>query len=150
MKYVEEFNELLRKQGKEITARLLAGYVYFKNGNKEKADFHLNGALNNQLKYIKELGQDANQSHYIYLVSIYSALGNREMALKTLKKALKCEEIDHLIFEVADLKHNPIYETIADEPEFKRYVSSVESRIHDTQLKVKELLKKEWKVLGLD
>jgi TolB-like protein/AraC-like DNA-binding protein len=150
LKYAKEYEEKVNLQDKETIPHSLVGYVYLKNEQKEKADYHLSMALKYQLNYIEESSKNANQKDYLILVSIYLALGNKEMALKTLEKLMKIKEIDYNIFEIANLKNSPIYETIADELEFQKYISSVENRFIETQTKSKELIIKEWKVLGFD
>jgi len=144
LKHVEEYIGSQEKQGEKITPNGMIGFIYMKNGLKEKAAFHFDGNIQNQLKLLEETQPDTRFWNYFNLMHIYSAKGEKEKALENFRKAVKCKEPESAYFYVNTLinfKYSPMYETIREEPEFMKFIRLKEDKYMADREKIKKLFR---------
>ena len=104
-----------------------AGYVYWKNGYKEEAEYYLNKALENSYKQIK-LGRDLSAQFLSYydIAAGHAFRGERDKAYENLK-IFNQKKIMPLSM-VTLIKVDPLFDSIRDEPEFQQIVKDMESK----------------------
>jgi tetratricopeptide (TPR) repeat protein len=103
--------------------QLRFGYIYWQLGNKEKAEDYFN-EVSAYYNRINELGLPLIGSS-LNLARVYAFRGEKEEAYKILRTYIQSQVIPSHI--VADIKGNPIFNGIRDEPEFQQIVRDVES-----------------------
>jgi tetratricopeptide (TPR) repeat protein len=139
-KYVIALENEYLKTGRGIEPDILSGYIYFKIGDAEKADFHLNGS---EQKLFKEIESNPinKQLYYSYwnLAKIYSIWGDKRKALDNLKM-LKNRKTDYL-FLINYLNYYPFFDFIRDEPEFIEVLKDVEAKYQAEHERAGKLLK---------
>jgi TolB-like protein/AraC-like DNA-binding protein/Tfp pilus assembly protein PilF len=136
---IEEENELT-KLGKALGPECYFGYIYLKNGQLKKANYHLNG----QLKYFVSSvasNRPFAQQYYsqMYLASIYAALGEKEKAIENIKM-LKKRKANYKWLQTY-VKYFPLLDNIRNEPEFAEVLKDVEAKYQKTHLRAGELIK---------
>jgi len=85
-KYLIALENEYSKTGKEIKPDILIGYIYLKNGEPKKADYHLKGSVKRLLKDT-ESNWINEQRFYSYwnLAKVYSIMGDKRKAYDNLK-----------------------------------------------------------------
>jgi tetratricopeptide (TPR) repeat protein len=144
LKHVEEYIGPKEKQGEKVTPDGLIGFIYLKNGQKEKAAYHFDWYISNQLKLIEESQPNPGFWNYFRLMYIYSAKGEKEKALENFRKAVKCKDAESVAFNVNILfycKYSPMYETIREEPEFMKFIRQKEDNYMTDREKIKKLFR---------
>ncbi|HAQ19445.1 MAG TPA: hypothetical protein DCR40_09475 [Prolixibacteraceae bacterium] len=149
LKHLEEQNEIMIKNGNPIFTNFNTISIYLKNGMKEKADYQLKEALNNQMHIIELNGQDADKWDYLKLFGLYCAMGNNKLALENVNKAMNSKKRVFNLIDMTVLLYSPAFELIQDEPEFKEFVKTAEESLLKEQVKIKKLLQNNKKLLGL-
>jgi hypothetical protein len=115
------------KSGKDFKPDFLAGYIYLKNGDVKKADYHLKGSAKELLKDIESNGIDAQQLYsYWDLAKIYSIMGEKRKALDNLKMLKNRKTVPCLMVTYA--KFHPFFDNIRDEPEFTEVLKDMEAK----------------------
>ncbi len=126
------FQKYIDKQASDETISYNSdglAFLYLKYGQNEKADSAFDASirkLNFQIEYYN--WQELTVSH-ILLASVYSAMGEIEKAIETLRQ----NKSTHLL-AVTELKYNPMFDKIRNEPEFQVILALIESeyqKIHD-------------------
>jgi TolB-like protein/AraC-like DNA-binding protein len=139
-KYVIALENEYLKTGRDIEPEILSGYIYLKNGDTKKADYHLKGS---EQKLLKEIESNWINSRLYYsywnLAKIYSIMGEKRKALDNLKM-LKNRKTDYL-FLVNSLNYYPFFDIIRDEPEFIEVVKDVEAKYQAEHDRVGKWLK---------
>jgi hypothetical protein len=146
LQFVEKFKELLEKQGKQIKPAFYYGYVYLKNGQKEKSKYHFEGDIWTQRKIIEQ-NQPLSLCHaYIRLACIYSAMADKVKAVEFLRKAVKCKEEDVVVSPslIIEFKNHPMFDIIRDEPEFQELIKIAEDKWLPEKKKIERLLQEYW------
>ena len=129
-----------KKSGNKQNFDLWIGYIYLKNNQIEKAEFHFNGILKLLLKQI-----DSNhlntQGYYPYLslAYVYAAKGEKRNAIENLKM-LKNRQTNNL-WLVTCLKNIPFLDNIRDEPEFEDILKDAEAKYLKEHNRAGELIK---------
>jgi AraC-like DNA-binding protein/TolB-like protein len=115
------------------------GYTYLKNGMTEKALPFFEGAIKNFEEQIKYSSWEAKlyYSHFS-LAIIYAALNNKQQSmyyLELMKKATSTPKIF-----IYDLKTNPMFDNVRQEPEFQKITRELEKKYLEEHEKIKKLL----------
>jgi tetratricopeptide (TPR) repeat protein len=115
------------------------GYTYLKSGMREKALPLFEGAIKNFEEQIKYSSWEAKlyYSHFC-LAQIYAALNNRQQSmyyLGLMKKATSTPK--HFIY---DLKNDPMFDNIRQEPEFQKIARELEKKYLEEHEKIKKLI----------
>jgi AraC-like DNA-binding protein/TolB-like protein len=115
------------------------GYTYLKNGMKEKADFHFKGSIKRAEDEIKLNSANARtyNSHF-NLALIYAILNDKQKSIQYLGMIKKSPSIT-LNF-VNDLKTNPMFDNVRNEPEFQKIARELEKKYYEEHEKIKKLL----------
>jgi TolB-like protein/AraC-like DNA-binding protein len=144
-KYLIALENEYSKTGKEFKPDILAGYIYLKNGDTKKADYHLKGSLQRLLKDT-ESNWINEQRFYSYwnLAKVYSIMGDKRKALDNLKM-LKNRKTNS-IWLVNCLKKYPFFDIIRDEPEFIEVLKDVEDKYQAEHDRVEKWLREQGKL----
>ena len=139
-KYLIDLENIFSKTGKEIFPEIFAGYIYLKNGDVKKADYHLKGSAKALLRDIESNGV-ATHMFYSYweLAKIYSIMGEKRKALDNLKM-LKNRKTDYA-WQGPCLKNYPFFDFIRNEPEFVDVLKDVEEKYQKVHERAGKLLK---------
>ena len=143
MKHVEEYIKSQEKQGSKIIPSGLIGFIYLKNGQKEKAVYHFKNSVDRQQKVIQEGPKYPVLYDYLHIAGIYSVMGEKELAMENLRKAAGCKEAENLplAFRLIFYKNDPLWDTIRNEPEFKELFQNMEEKYLADREKIKKLFR---------
>jgi TolB-like protein/AraC-like DNA-binding protein len=141
LKHVGEYMDEQKQKGAKVTPSGMIGYIYLKNGEKEKATYHFDGYISNQLKLIEESHSEPNFWNYLTFTYIYSAMGEKEKAMENLRKAVKCKNAESITLNPFFYKNSPIIETVQNEPEFRKFVQQKEDKYEADRVKIKKLFR---------
>jgi tetratricopeptide (TPR) repeat protein len=116
------------------------GWAYWKNGDKGKADNY----FNEQLKYcnrMKELGRAyGNNSRIFYdLAGVYAFRGDKAKAYENLRNCYNQEQAI-VLWGVSSFKHDPLFDSIRNEPEFQQIIKDVEAKSQAQHERVRKWL----------
>ena len=117
----------------------VGGYTYLKNGMKEKADYHFKGSIKLAEDQIKLNSINARRyiSHF-NLSLIYAILNDKQKSIQYLEMIKKSPSVT-LNF-VNDLKTNPMFDNVRNEPEFQKITRELEKKYNEEHEKIKKLL----------
>jgi TolB-like protein/AraC-like DNA-binding protein len=103
------------------------GHAYWVNGFKEEAVHYFDAGLE-YYNELLELHRHFLQDKYIFynLAAYYAFLGDRDKAFENLRLFNQSQRFP--FFEIKDLKNDPLFESIRDEPEFQQILRDVESK----------------------
>jgi tetratricopeptide (TPR) repeat protein len=141
LKYVEEYIGSQEEQGAKITPNGMIGFIYLKNRLNEKTAYHFEGYINNQLKLIEESRLDPDFWNYFNLTYIYSNMGEKEKAMENFRNAIYCRNAESLTLVPFFYKNSPMYETILNEPEFRKFIQQAEDKYQVEREKIKKLFR---------
>ena len=115
------------------------GHAYWVNGFKEEAEYYFDAGLE---YYNKLLERDRHFARDIYifksLAAMYAFLEDKDKAYKYLRRMNQSQRFPH--FEIKDLKNDPLFESIRDEPEFQQIVRDVEAKCQAEHERVRKWL----------
>lgn len=139
-KYLIELENEYSKAGKDFTPDQFSGFIYLKNGDMKKADYHLKGSAKEFIKDIEAKGNSAQLFYsYWHLAKIYSVMGEKRKALDNLKM-LKNRKTNN-VWLVTYLKYYPFFDFIRNEPEFTEVLKDVEAKYQKEHERAGKLLK---------
>ncbi len=140
--FVDECIATIEKQGTRVQPRYYFGYVYLKNGQKEKSDYHFEGAINHETKILEREQPLSSCRASISLACIYSAMDHKAKSLEYLRKAIQYKEeyiaISPLL--ITELKNHPMFNNIRNEPEFQKLIKIAEEKWISERRKIKKLM----------
>jgi tetratricopeptide (TPR) repeat protein len=115
------------------------GYAYWVNGFKEEAEYYFNTGLEFHLEMI-ELGRHYNQDFHTFyiLAAMYAFLGDKDKAYKNLRIVNQRQRIP--LWMIKDIKNDPLFNTIRDEPEFQQIVRDIEAKYQAEHERVRKWL----------
>jgi TolB-like protein/Tfp pilus assembly protein PilF len=119
------------------------GWAYWKNGDKEKADYY----FNEQIKYcnrMKELGRvyGINARIFYDLAGVYAFRGDKAKAYENLRNSYNQEQA-LLLWGVSSIKHDPLFDSIRKEPEFQQMLRDVEAKYQAEHERAKKWLEEQ-------
>jgi AraC-like DNA-binding protein/TolB-like protein len=115
------------------------GYTYLKNGMTEKALPLFEGAIKNFEEQIKYSSWEAKlyYSHFC-LAKIYAARNSKQQSIYYLGLMKKATSTPKLF--ICDLKNDPMFDNVRQEPEFQKITRELEKKYTDEHEKIKKLL----------
>jgi tetratricopeptide (TPR) repeat protein len=139
MKFCKKYLKILKAHGITIVNNIhRIGYVYWKNGIKDSADYYFNKQIeicNNAIRLGRPYGIFMA---YYDLAGIYAFKGNKIMAYQNLKIFNQIRKASSMW--VWYLKHDPLFDNIRDETEFQQIVKDVEAKYQAEHEKVRKWL----------
>lgn len=145
LEFTDKAIEMEQMQYLKVTPRPYFGYVYLKNGQTEKSDYHFEGMIKSQMKAIEREQPSVSCKAYLSLAFIYSAMDNKAKSVDYLRKASQCKEAyivnNPQILE--ELKNHPMFDVIRDEPEFQKLIKISEEKWNSERKKIEKYLRKE-------
>jgi len=119
------------------------GYVYWKNGYKEEAEYYINEFFN-LIKRGTEFGQegwDLGLVNYFFLAGIYAFKGENDKVIENLKIFNQKPRIN--LMWLFYIKNDPLFDNIRNEPEFQRIVRDMEAKYQTEHEKVRKWLEEQ-------
>jgi TolB-like protein len=115
------------------------GYAYWVNGFKEEAENYFDTGLKFHDEMI-ELGRHYYKDlHTFYnLAAIYSFLGDKDKAYENLRLVNQRQRMP--LYMIANIKNDPLFDSIRDEPEFQQIVRDVEAKYQAEHERVRKWL----------
>ena len=146
LKYLNNHLESLKALGEiEINNMWIIGYIYWKNGYKEKAEYYFEETIKNSNIMI-DLGRGYTLLPDVYydLAGIYAFRGESDKAFKHLRifSQKNCVDLKWGIL----LKNDPLFNSIRDKPEFREIQKEVEAKYQAEHERVRKWLEEEGKL----
>lgn len=105
------------------------GYVYRENGYKKEAEYYLNKRMQDCYNSINSYPNSQYLKYeYFDLTSIYAFRGEKTKAFENLRMFINKSQMVTLS-SVTDIKTNPLFNNIRNEPEFQQIVRDMEKKI---------------------
>jgi TolB-like protein len=103
------------------------GHAYWVNGFKEEAEYYFNTGLkfHNERIELDYFSLDIDNSFY-NLATLYAFRGDKDEAYKNLRFLNQRQRIP--LWMINDIKNDPLFDSIRDEPEFQQIVKEVEAK----------------------
>jgi TolB-like protein len=146
LKYCKKYSEVMKSSGGILlNVANTIGYAYWQNGHKEEADYY----FDEQIKYCNrtnELKRSWGQSLYTYydLASVYAFRGEKDKAYKNLKIFNQIQLVH--FWMATQIKIDPLFVTIRNEPEFQQIVRDVEAKYQAEHERVRKWLEEQGKL----
>ena len=124
-----------------INAIQRVGYAYWENGFKDSADYH----FNKQIEYCNDaigLDRSSYSSVYYDLAGVYAFKGDKIKAYENLKIVSQSKIISYL-WLVRYIKYDPLFNSIRNEPKFKKIVKNMEAKYQAERERVKKWLEEQ-------
>jgi TolB-like protein/AraC-like DNA-binding protein len=139
LKYFKKWVELRKATGVLSSFPSDIGYVYLQNGNKEEAENFNNETIKECKKglELKRESQIALYSYY-YLAKVYAVKGDKLKACKNLRFLNQIQPV--ALWLEMEMKTDPVFNSIRDEPEFQQIASGIETRYQAEHERVKKWL----------
>ena len=118
----------------------LIGYAYLQTGLKEEAEYYFNKTTNYFKKTIEKRTSATRQElmTYYYLAEVYSFRGEIDKAYENLRIFNQRKVMPSWM--VAQIKNDPFFESIRDEPEFKQIVNDIEAKYQAEHERIRKWL----------
>jgi TolB-like protein/AraC-like DNA-binding protein len=116
------------------------GYAYLKNGYKEEAEYYFNEMLNHCNRLIESGRVDKGLMDYYNLAEIYAFRGEKDKAYENLRIFKQRQTMPTGL--VTQIKNDPFFESIRDEPEFQQIVRDMEAKHQADHERVRQWLEK--------
>jgi len=142
LKYYKEWFEELKTLGiLSINDMHRIGYVYWVNGYKEEANHYFNEQITLCNRSI-ELGRLYAKQLWVYydLAGVYAFRGEKDKAFENLRVFNQKQRMG--FWWVTHFKHDPLFDSIRDEPEFQQIVKDVEAKYQAEHERVRQWLEK--------
>lgn len=143
LKYINKYLEYLKSSEQtDISNVWIIGYIYWKNGHIEKAEYFFNETIKNSNRMI-DLGRAYAQAPEVYydLAGIYAFRGETDKAFKNLRifSQKPCVEIKWGTL----LKNDPLFDSIRGEPEFQQIIRDIEAKYQAEHERVRKWLEEQ-------
>jgi serine/threonine protein kinase/Tfp pilus assembly protein PilF len=128
------YEKLLRLYPSPITffiPELYLGYVYSKSGDQKSADRTLQKVIEMCQNYISERNEHW-KIHYD-IAAAYAIKGNKPEAYRWLQNSI---DVGFRLFRFAE--HDPVFENLHDDPEFKQMMEEVKKMVYEKRAKVEK------------
>ncbi len=143
LEYYKKFDKRVKNFDLSNTGWIFRiGHAYWINGFKEKAEYYFNIDLE-FLDKQSELGRHPYQDlHTFYWrACIYAFLGDRDKAFENLRVVNQRERMP--IWIIPNTKHDPLFDSIRDEPEFQQIVEDMEAKYQAEHERVRKWLEEQ-------
>lgn len=137
---LKKYEEEILTAGGSISPRFeTGGFTYLKNGMQEKAYYHFQGSIKQAEDAIK-LNSASARAYYSHfnLALIYAILNDKQKSLQYLEMIKESKSVT--LFFINDLKTNPMFDNVRNEPEFQKITNDLEKKYLDEHEKIKKLL----------
>jgi tetratricopeptide (TPR) repeat protein len=142
LKYYKKLEK--NSRGKNTRGHLYGlGYVYWQLGYTDEADNCFNEGLNHSNSVIERKGAFALNHNY-HLAKFYAFKGEKNKAYENLR--IFNQRQMFLSFNVADIKNNPMLNSLRGEPEFQEIVADVEEKYRAEHKRVSQWLEDQGKL----
>jgi TolB-like protein/AraC-like DNA-binding protein len=124
---------------KETSLMSIIGYIYWINGDKEKAEYYFEETIKDSYRQLA-LGRQYTLLPYVYfdLADIYAFRGEKEKAFKYLRiySQNNCGDVTFYV----NFQNDPLLSSIRNEPEFQDIFKEVEAKYQAEHEKVRKWL----------
>jgi TolB-like protein/AraC-like DNA-binding protein/Tfp pilus assembly protein PilF len=140
LKYYKKYFEKSKAQGVlSISYMHRIGYAYWKNGYKSEAEYY----FDKQIEYCKnaiKLGRKNRNQLFSYydLACVYAFRGEKGEAYENLRNLNQIKVAP--LWLVTFIKHDPLFDSIKDDPEFQQIVIDIEAKYNKEHERVKKWL----------
>jgi TolB-like protein/AraC-like DNA-binding protein len=139
-KYLNKHLESNKAQGQtEIVFMWIIGYIYLKNGDKEKAEYYFDETIKNSYRQLA-LGREYTLLPDVYydLAAVYAFRGETDKAFKNLRifSQKNCADVRWDVM----LKNDPLFNSIRGEPEFQKIVKEIQVKFQAEHERVRKWL----------
>jgi hypothetical protein len=115
------------------------GYAYWVNGFKEEAEYY----FNTNLEILNDMFEEGRHSYhdfhtYYHFAAIYSFLGDKDKTYENLRLLNQRQKMP--IWMVANIKDDPMFDSLRDEPEFLQIVQDIEVKYQAEHERVRKWL----------
>ena len=128
LEYFKKYDRTLKNYDKPYRYEPhLVGYAYWINGFKEEAEAYNQTVLDiyyEMLELDRHPFQDFSTFHN--LAAIHAFRGNKEKAYEYL--GIFNQRLRMPLYMIKDIKNNPLFDSIRDEPEFQQIIKDVEAK----------------------
>jgi TolB-like protein/lipopolysaccharide biosynthesis regulator YciM len=114
------------------------GYAYLENGFKEEADNYFNIGFESYNDILESSRFALNFILHYDLATIYAVLGDKEKAFEHLRLFNRKQVMP--FYMIKDIKNDPMFDGIRDEPEFQQIVRDVEAKYQAEHERVRQWL----------
>jgi TolB-like protein/Tfp pilus assembly protein PilF len=146
LRYIKKIEDRIEAAGPFYMSGIESiGYVYWQNGDKEKADYW----FKKQLRISEEsnkLGRyiSADRDTYYDLAAVYAFLGEKGKAYDNLREYAKIHICPWV--RIIGIKNYPFFNSIRNEPEFQKIVSELEAKYQAEHERVLKWLEEQGKL----
>jgi TolB-like protein/Flp pilus assembly protein TadD len=140
LKYFNKWDEELKALGiLSINNMHRIGYVYWLNGYKEEANYYFNEQINYCNRSIEMGRLYAKLSWTSYdLAGVYAFRGEKDKAFENLRVFNQKQRM--ILTWVTHFNHDPLFDSIRNEPEFQQIVRDVEAKYQAEHERVRKWL----------
>jgi len=114
------------------------GYAYWVNGFKEEAKSYFNTGFEWYNDMLESDRFKVNFIFYFDLAAIYAFLGDKEKAFENLRLFNRRHWMP--FYMIKDIKNDPMFDSIRDEPEFQQIVRDIEAKYQAEHKRVRQWL----------
>jgi TolB-like protein/AraC-like DNA-binding protein/Tfp pilus assembly protein PilF len=138
LKYYKQYFEKSKAQGVlSITYMHRIGYAYWKNGYKKEAEYYFGKQIEYCNNAIKLGRKNRNQLFSYYdLACVYAFRGEKGKAYENLRNLNQIKVAP--LWLVTYFKHDPLFDSIKDEPEFQQIVIDIEAKYNAEHERVRK------------
>jgi len=142
LKFYKKLLERLKlEERKSINYLQRIGYVYWKNGVSDSADYYFNKQIENCNEAIR-VGRSSYSSAYYDLAGIYAFKGDKIKAYENLNIYNQRSSRPSINLWIRRfIKTDPLFVSIRNEPEFQQIVKDMDAKYQAEHEKVKKWLK---------
>jgi TolB-like protein/AraC-like DNA-binding protein/Tfp pilus assembly protein PilF len=140
LKYYKQYFEKSIAQGVlSVSYMHRIGYAYWKNGYRKEAEYYFSKQIEYCNNAIKLGRKNRNQLFSYYdLACVYAFRGEKDKAYENLRKLNQIKVAP--LWLVTYIKHDPLFNSIKDEPEFQQIVIDVEAKYNKEHERVRKWL----------
>ena len=115
------------------------GYVHWKLGDKEKANFYFREQIKTHLR-LNEMGSTMSSIGYTYydLAGIYAFLGEKDRAYENLRIFKQIQSMPKWLYTL--IQNDYLFDNIRNEPEFQQILTDIEVKYQASQERVRQWL----------
>jgi TolB-like protein/Tfp pilus assembly protein PilF len=139
LEYIKKYHKIIANPDNVTWSTIWAGYAFWINGYTEEAEYYFNKALE-FYNALVELNRHLNQDLHTYysLAALHAFRGDRDKAYENLRLMNQRTRMPQWV--IKDIKNDPLFNSIRDEPEFQQIVRDVEAKYQAEHERVRKWL----------